>query len=746
MAYEQPKKRGRPPKAKVITADLDSFAKIIQDRFEEAKDAREEYEEYWADAYDSYRGIYASPVNSSDETGTERGIFINETARKVNSAKIKIGSLLFDDGRIPFVIQPTKNPKFFAPDIDPELDPAGLSNEMANRAVRMEGKIRDILTKTRYNEEVISAIHEMALYGTGVTKGVVLQTINHPVYKSVRTPEDAYRVETEIEKQIVPTVKFVSIWNIFPSPEAINVEDAEWVIQRNYMSSIQLREMAETRDGFIRSAIDEVIEEGSGVVEDHEESDNPKRKYERYVGRKKKYEVLEFWGKLEAQDLKPHININEEDMRSHIDVVVTVVGDKVIRITENPFDGELPYHFCYWRKNVDNIWGDGIWYSIRDSQAMLNFAYSMMVEGKTISANPMTVIDPSSFDSGTDVESLYPGKQFRIKPGASVRDAFMPVQIPDVTNGLTQLIQMLERQADLDTGQTAIGYGDQSPSQTRTATGMSILNTNANRQTADIVRSISQMMTRNVGAVYKWLMVDSDDMSIKGDYEAMCLGFEQYLSKEVHNGQLINFLQVVGQLPQLQNYLRYEAFSQPLLRAFNLDPEMIIKPEQQVQQETQQAQQAEQEAQAKQIEMQGQLAQIQADNTIRVENEKAMLEEKQNVGEDLRKMEMQERLELIKQGNVLRPAALENLSVLMNEQAEAQMAQEMMQQQQARAQAQAQAPAPPSPEAMTQGGAEQMQQAAQNPVMRDAMERMQGGPEAQAILNQQMQENAEIAA
>lgn len=745
MAYEQPKKRGRPPKAKVITAELDSFAKIIQDRFEEAKDARDEYEEYWSDAYDAYRGIYASPIHSSDEKGTERGIFINETARKVNSAKIKIGSLLFDDGRIPFVIQPTKNPKFFAPDIDPELDPGGLQDEMANRSIRMENKIRDILTKTRYNEEVISAIHEMALYGTGVTKGVVLQTLNHPTYKSVRTPEDAYRIETEIEKQVVPTVKFVSIWNLFPSPEAINAEDAEWIIQRNYMSSIQLREMAETRSGFIRSAIDEAIEGGSGVVEDHTESDNPKRKYERYVGRKKKYEVLEFWGKLEAEDLKPHINVDEEDMRSHIDVVVTVVGDKVIRITENPFDGELPYHFCYWRKNVDNIWGDGIWYSIRDSQAMLNFAYSMMVEGKTISANPMTVIDPSSFDSGTDVESLYPGKQFRIKPGASVRDAFMPVQIPDVTNGLTQLIQMLERQADLDTGQTAIGYGDQSPSQTRTATGMSILNTNANRQTADIVRSISQMMTRNVGAVYKWLMVDSDDMSIKGDYEAMCLGFEQYLSKEVHNGQLINFLQVVGQLPQLQSYLKYEAFSQPLLRAFNLDPEIIIKPEEQVQQESQAARQAEQDAQAQQIQMQGQLAQIQADSTIRVENEKAMLEEKQNVGEDLRKMEMQERLELIKQGNVLRPAALENLSVLMNEQAEAQMAQEMAQQQQARAQAQAQAP-PPAPEAMTQGGAEQMQEAAQNPVLQDAMERMQGGPEAQAILNQQQQENAEIAA
>ena len=97
----------------------------------------------------------------------------------------------------------------------------------------------------------------------------------------------------------------------------------------------------------------------------------------------------------------------------------------------------------------------------------------------------------------------------------------MAIQIPDVTNGLLQLVQTLEREADLDSGQTAIGYGDMSPSQTKTATGMSILNSNANRQTADVVRSVSGMITRNINAIYRWLMVDNPDPAIKGDYEAI---------------------------------------------------------------------------------------------------------------------------------------------------------------------------------------------------------------------------------
>ena len=361
-------------------------------------------------------------------------------------------------------------------------------------------------------------------------------------------------------------------------------------------------------------------------------------------------------------------------------VVVTVVGNRVIKLQENPFDDQLPFHFCYWQKNPETIWGDGIYYAIRDVQAILNFSYAMMIEGKSLSAAPLTVIDPNSFEPGTDTEQVYPGKQFRVKPGASVRDAFMPVQIPDVTNGLLQLIQQLEREADLDSGQTSIGYGDMSPSQTKTATGMSILNSNANRQTADVVRSVSRMITQNIQAIYRWLMVDSADMKIKGDYEAISTGYEQYLAKEVHNSQLLTFLQTIGQLPQLQQYIKYEAFSRPLLRAFNLDPEEVMKTEEQVAQEMQaqiQSQQMQQQEQQMQLQ-QAQLAQIQAQaqanaqSQIQVEQVKTMMDEKQKVSDDQREMERDERLALIKDGNVLHPTNLERYSILLREQQQAQ--------------------------------------------------------------------------
>ena len=760
---------------KVVEADLDDFANVVQEKFEEAKEYRRDHEQHWVEAYDAYRGKYPSKISKANELANERGIFVNQTRRKVNSAKIKVNTLLFEDGKVPFSITPSRKPRFYPPDIQTPPDrPDLLEDAILERSKQMEFKISDIFERTNYNEQVQHAIHEMCLYGTGCTKGIALEYKNFPVYTTVQTADDMVAVESYLEAELMPTVKFVSIWNIFPSPEAINVEDADYVIQRSFLSKIQLRKLAKTAKGFVPGALEKVIEEEIGLSQGWDDSEHPKKYDESSATRLKKFEVLEFWGRLDGKDLAPHLPIESEDIPEAIPVVITVIGDVVVKIAENPFDDTLPFHFCNWQKNPESIWGDGIYYAIRDAQAILNFSYAMMVEGKSLSAAPLTVIDPNAFEPGTDTEQIYPGKQFRVKPGASVRDSFSSVQIPDVTNGLLSVIQQLEREADLDSGQTSIGYGDMSPAQTKTATGMSILNSNANRQTADVVRSVSSMITKNVQAVYRWLMVDSLDASIKGDYEAISTGYEQYVAKEVHNTQLINFLQVVGQMPELKQYLKQENFTRPLIRAFNLEPDKIVKTEEEVTQEMQQQtqaqqQQMEQQAQAAQQaamqqlqaqqQLQSQKIQEEAQAELQTTEQKALIEEKRSVSEDQRKLEMQERLELIKQGNVLNPANLENNSVLLRDQMDNERDQMLQQQEnmveqeeaiarQAIEQRQAEEaqmdyeaaeggmPPPPQEGPAPGGMPEDPLQAEQ------AAQRLQGGPDAEQMRREEFAQNA----
>ena len=107
----------------VAVADIDDVGKAIQELYENAKQYRQPYEEVWDEAYSAYRAEYPSRIHKATELANERGIFVNLTRRKVNSARVKLGALLFDDGRIPFSITPSRKPRFYPQDVPRDLPP-----------------------------------------------------------------------------------------------------------------------------------------------------------------------------------------------------------------------------------------------------------------------------------------------------------------------------------------------------------------------------------------------------------------------------------------------------------------------------------------------------------------------------------------------------------------------------------------------------------------------------------------------
>jgi hypothetical protein len=58
----------------VVTADLDDLGKVVREKFEEAKDFRQDFEDLWEDAYDAYRGQYPSRLDHAAELASERGL------------------------------------------------------------------------------------------------------------------------------------------------------------------------------------------------------------------------------------------------------------------------------------------------------------------------------------------------------------------------------------------------------------------------------------------------------------------------------------------------------------------------------------------------------------------------------------------------------------------------------------------------------------------------------------------------
>jgi hypothetical protein len=674
----------------------DTLATLVRGKFEKARDYRQNIEtERWLPGEDAFNGVFDS-VPYGSETAPARPPFMAITRREVSSAHIKINAMLFKNGEIPFTIQPTRYPRFIPSDIhqfaegmsemtDRERQDyiSELKKELpieeilADRAKNIEARIRDILDKSKFTNEISKAIHELILHGTGVMKSPVLQHRNYPVYKG-QYANRLQRIESAIEEELLPTAKFVSIFDIYPSPEAENENDLSYLIERKQLSSIQVRQLLTEKSGFDIEAIADVLDrsvftrgtEVSQPLNPHQES---------YGEEEKEYELLEFWGSLDADDVEGIIQREEFGNLSIIPVCIYVLGDRVVKATISPYDGMLPYHFGRWQQVPHSIWGDGVFWSIRDIQSLLNFTMAMYVEGKQLASAPQIAIDTSTLKHGSDFTNFEPGGLLEFAPGTDISTAFRPIVIPDVTHGLMDMMQFLEREANLSSGQSPIGMGQSAPYQTKTATGMSILNTQSQKQTASVVQSVSGILQGAIDGIYRWLLVDSDDPNLHCDAETLCTGYERFVAEEIHNQQMLQFLQTVMNVPNLVGRIRLEKFAKPMLRAFNLDPEEMLKTPEELQQD----QQGQQAAMQQKLELEARVKGLEAQIEQQQLKLKASLDERLSIGEQRRELEIKRVLAMLEAG--VDPGTIgdfSELSVLVKE--------EMMQMHQARLQAQQQ--------------------------------------------------------
>jgi hypothetical protein len=680
----------------------DSLATLVREKFEKARNFRQNIEvERWLPGEDAFNGVFDNTPYGTDNAPS-RPPFMAITRREVSSAHIKINAMLFRNGEIPFAIQPTRYPRFIPSDIhqfaegmaemtDRERQEylKALRQELPvdeilkDRAANIENRIRDILDKTKFTSEISKAIHELILHGTGVMKSPVLQRRNYPVYKG-RYANRLQKIESAIQEEYVPSAKFVSIFDLYPSPEAENVGDLSYIIERRQLSSVQVRQLLTEEAGYDEEAVADVLERkvysrGTPVgqpLNPHQES---------YQEEEKEYELLEFWGTLDVDDLEGVIDSEEFGELSIIPVCVYVLGDKTVKATISPYDGMLPYHFGYWQQVPHSIWGDGIFWSIRDIQSLLNFSMAMYVEGKQLSSMPILAVDPSQIKHGQDLTQLTPGMPIEFAPGTDINSAFRPIIIPDVTHGMMDMMQFLQREANLSSGQSPIGMGESSSYQSKTATGMSILNTNSQKQTASVIQSISHILQGSIDGIYRWILVDSDDPNLHCDAEAICTGYERFVAEEIHNQQMLQFLQIVMNVPNLVQMIRLDRFAKPMLRAFSLDPEEMLK----TPQERQQEQQSSQQQVMEQMQLQAQAKAMEAQIDQQKSRMQAALDERLAIGEQRRELEIKKILMMLEAGVDPGPISdFSDLSVLLKEElqeiqrrkAEAQLQMEQQQQ------------------------------------------------------------------
>ena len=595
--------------------DIVSF---VKGKFNKAETNRRGDEERWIQAYRNYRGLYSPEVQF---TSTEKSkVFVKVTKTKVLAAYGQLVEVLFGGNKFPLSINPTVLPDGVEDTVSletnpqvkeatdeivgddqamPELLPGETFPDFMQRvgplqddlsaveedvkfkstgsptsvnfhpamvaAKKMEKKIHDQLEESNAKKQLRAAAFEAALFGTGIMKGPFAVDKEYPNW-------DENGVYNPLFKT-VPQTSHVSIWNFYPDPDASNMDEAEFIIERHKMSRSQLRALKK-RPFFRENAIDKSLDEGEmynkewweHVMEDNNQEDRAER-----------FEVLEFWGFVDREIIEEYdVDIPEElgDVEQ-VSVNIWICNNNVLRLVMNPFTpAYLPYYATPYEMNPYSIFGVGIAENMDDTQTLMNGFMRMSVDNAALSGNLIIEVDETNLVPGQDL-SVYPGKIFR-RQGGAPGQAIFGTKFPNVSNENMQMFDKARQLADESTGFPSFAHGQTGITGVgRTASGISMLMSAANNSIRSVIKNVDDYLLGPIGkAFFSFNMQFDFDPEIKGDLEVKAQGTESLMANEVRSQRLMQFMQTVSN-PALAPFARMDYIVREIAKSMDLDPDKV---------------------------------------------------------------------------------------------------------------------------------------------------------------------------
>ena len=449
----------------------------------------------------------------------------------------------------------------------PQIKPAQIA------ARRLQKLIEDQLDESDANVALRSAIFESCLLGTGIIKGPF--TYNKTLHQYVDGGNGREYTPKEVK---VPKVEFVSIWDFYPDPNARTMEECEYIIQRHRLNRHQFKDLL-NRPFFNKEAINKCLEMGPSYDRKTWETaiDSENNSYGDIE--KNRYEVLEYWGTIDAVSARANgLNIDEEiEDFTEVQVNMWTANGKIIRLVENPFTPfRIPYQSFSYEKNPYQFFGIGVPENMDDAQAIMNGHARMAIDNLALAGNLVFDIDESALVQNQNME-VYPGKIFKRQAGVPGQ-AIYGIKFPNTATENMQMFDKFRQLADESTGIPSYSHGQTGVTgMTRTASGMSMLMGAASLNIKTVIKNIDDHLIKPLGqSLFQWNMQFYEgQLPILGDFEIRATGSSSLMRKEVRSQRLTMFLQTI-QNPSIAPFVRISEVIKELAYSLDLDPDEII--------------------------------------------------------------------------------------------------------------------------------------------------------------------------
>lgn len=594
---------------------------MLLEKYNKSDTTRRIDEERWLRAYRNYRGIYGPDVQFT-ETEKSR-VFIKVTKTKVLAAYGQIIDVLFANNNFPISVEPTVLPEGVAEDVhfDPneqkvrdavpdfspygykgdgnDLPPGATYKDLTERlgplkeelsginnlnegpgvaptaitfspamiaAKRMEKKIKDQLDESNATKQLRSAAFECALFGTGIMKGPFAVDKEYPNWTEAGEYEPVIKTR--------PASSHVSVWNLYPDPDATNMDEAQYIIERHKMSRSQLRALKK-RPFFRSKVIDDVIAQGESYIKKYWEDDLNDYQVDHGIER---FEVLEYWGSVERKCLEDNgVTIPEGlEAADELQANIWYCNGRILRLVLNPFKpARIPYYSVPYELNPYSFFGIGVAENMDDTQTLMNGFMRMAVDNAVLSGNLVFEVDETNLVPGQDL-SVYPGKVFR-RQGGAPGQAIFGTKFPNVSQENLQLFDKARILADEATGMPSFAHGQTGVAGVgRTASGISMLMNAAAGGIKTVIKNFDDYLLRPMGeAFFSFNMQFDFDPEARGDLEIKARGTESLMANEVRSQRLMQFLQIAAGNPNIAPFAKFSYIMREIAKSMELDPDKV---------------------------------------------------------------------------------------------------------------------------------------------------------------------------
>ena len=468
------------------------------------------YSDKWDEYYRLWRGIW----DSADRTRTaERSRIIAPALQQaVESSVAELEEATFGRG------------KWF--DIQDDMLDADNSE-----AEYIRNLLQEDLEKTGCKDAISEIFLNGAIYGTGIGKIVVNQTVERaPAEQPVEGSMTGMRSISEylaIDVKVEPISPHEFL--IDPASKSINeaLGVAHEVIKPRY-HVVQGISTGVYRDVPLDGDYDTVNMGFNGETRQADESDNVK--------------ITEYWGLIPKRFIKPKADKDDFEYTTKdvlVEAVVTICNDEhILRVEENAFMMEDRPFVSYQHDIVPNsFWGRGVCEKGYNPQKALDAEMRARIDSLAMTTTPMMAADATRLPRGTKFE-VRTGKT--LLTNGNPREAIMPLDMgqtdPSTFNQVASLQNMI---------QMGTGSADMSMSQD-TASGMSM------QQSASIKRQKRTLMNfQNTflipminKAMYRKIQFDVDRYPVT-DYKFVPYSTMGIMAKELEMQQMVQMLQAI---------------------------------------------------------------------------------------------------------------------------------------------------------------------------------------------------------